>query len=178
MLTLCSERGIRIDRTVTEIGSGRGRRRTKLRKLLGDPTVATIVVEHRNRWPASGWSTWKRPSPRTAAPWSCSTRTELADDLARDLTEVLTSMCRRLYGRRSAARRRHRPLRRSRASPTKRRVIRLIRAYLYALDPTDAQDGAMRQRIAARSGSLQLVPRPGEGELGAARRRADLWPDR
>ena len=30
---------------------------------------------------------------------------ELPDDLARDLTEVLTSMCARLYGRRSATRR-------------------------------------------------------------------------
>lgn len=30
---------------------------------------------------------------------------ELPDDLARDLTEVLTSMCARLYSRRSAARR-------------------------------------------------------------------------
>ena len=30
---------------------------------------------------------------------------ELPDDLARDLTEVLTSMCARLYGRRSASRR-------------------------------------------------------------------------
>jgi len=30
---------------------------------------------------------------------------ELEEHLARDLTEVLTSMCARLYGRRSAARR-------------------------------------------------------------------------
>lgn len=31
--------------------------------------------------------------------------TEVADDLVRDVTEVLTSMCARLYGRRSAAKR-------------------------------------------------------------------------
>ena len=31
--------------------------------------------------------------------------TEMADDLARDLTEVLTSMCARRYGPRSASRR-------------------------------------------------------------------------
>ena len=49
VLTMCSERGIRIDRTVTEIGSGRGGRLTKLRTLLGDPKVSTIVVEHRDR---------------------------------------------------------------------------------------------------------------------------------
>jgi putative resolvase len=31
--------------------------------------------------------------------------TEVADDLVRDMTEVLTAMCARLYGRRSASRR-------------------------------------------------------------------------
>ena len=49
VLTMCSERGIRIDRTVTEIGSWLNGRRTRLRKLLGDPKVSTIVVEHRDR---------------------------------------------------------------------------------------------------------------------------------
>jgi putative transposase len=44
VLTLCSERGIRIDRTVTEIGSGLNGRRTKLRKLLGDLRDHDVVV--------------------------------------------------------------------------------------------------------------------------------------
>ena len=35
---------------------------------------------------------------------------EVEDDLVRDATEVLTSMCARLYGRRSAARRAERAL--------------------------------------------------------------------
>ena len=49
VLTGAGERGLRIDRTVTEIGSGRGGRRTELRKLLADPAVGTIVAEHRDR---------------------------------------------------------------------------------------------------------------------------------
>ena len=49
VLKMCSGRGIRIDRTVTEIGSRLNGRRTRLRKLLGDPEVSTIVVEHRDR---------------------------------------------------------------------------------------------------------------------------------
>ncbi|MGH3806427.1 MAG: recombinase family protein [Pseudonocardiaceae bacterium] len=49
VLTMCSGRGIRIDRTVTEIESGLNGRRTKLRRLLADPEVSTIVVEHRDR---------------------------------------------------------------------------------------------------------------------------------
>ncbi len=46
VLTMCSERSIRIDRTVTEIGSGLNGRRSKLRKLLADPKVSTIAIEN------------------------------------------------------------------------------------------------------------------------------------
>ncbi len=68
--------------------------RTKLRKLLGDPKVSTIVVEHREATPAA--------HARTVVVLD---ETELAHDLARDLTEALTAMRARLYARRSAARR-------------------------------------------------------------------------
>ena len=105
VLTMCSERGIRIDRTVTEIGSGRGGRRTKLRKILGDPTVATIVVEHRDRLARFGVEYLEAALAAHGRTVVVLDETELPDDLARDLTEVLTSMCARLYGRRSAARR-------------------------------------------------------------------------
>jgi putative resolvase len=49
VLTACSGRGIRIDRTVTEIGAGLDERRPELRRLLADPRVVTVVVEHRDR---------------------------------------------------------------------------------------------------------------------------------
>ncbi len=35
--------------------------------------------------------------------WLRSTRAEVDDDLVRDITELLTSVCERLYGRRSAS---------------------------------------------------------------------------
>ena len=109
VLTLCSERGIRIDRTVTEIGSGLTGRRTELRKILGDPTVATIVVEHRDRLARFGVEYLEAALAAHGRTVVVLDETELPDDLARDLTEdlteVLTSMCARLYGRRSASRR-------------------------------------------------------------------------
>ena len=67
VLTMCSERGIRIDRTVTEIGSGLGGRRTRLRTLLGDPTVGTIVVEHRDRLAMCARLYGRRSAARRAA---------------------------------------------------------------------------------------------------------------
>ena len=43
------QNGILLDQVVSEIGSGLNDRRSKLRKLLGDPMVHTIIVEHRER---------------------------------------------------------------------------------------------------------------------------------
>ncbi|MGH3627357.1 MAG: IS607 family transposase [Sciscionella sp.] len=105
VLTLCSERGIRIDRTVTEIGSGLNGRRTKLRKVLSDPGVAMIVVEHRDRLARFGVEYLQAVLSAQGRTLVVLDEQELEEDLARDLIEVITSMCARLYGRRSAARR-------------------------------------------------------------------------
>jgi putative resolvase len=105
VLTMCSARGIRIDRTVTEIGSGLNGRRTKLRQLLGDPKVSAIVVEHRDRLARFGVEYLEAALSAHGRTVVVLDEGELPDDLARDLTEVLTSMCARLYGRRSASRR-------------------------------------------------------------------------
>lgn len=91
VLTMCSERGIRIDRTVTEIGSGLNGRRTKLRKLLGDPKVSTIVVEHRDRLARFGVEYLEAALSAHGRTVVVLDDAELPDDLARDLTEVLTS---------------------------------------------------------------------------------------
>jgi len=43
------DRGITLDATVTEVGSGVTGDRATLRKILADPRVSGIVVEHRDR---------------------------------------------------------------------------------------------------------------------------------
>lgn len=105
VLRMCSERGIRIDRTVTEIGSGPGGCRTKLRKVLADPKVSVIVVERRDRLARFGVECLEAVLSAHGRTVVILDDAELLDDLARDLTEVLTLMCARLYGRGSAARR-------------------------------------------------------------------------
>ena len=47
---------------------------------------------------------------RQSAPILVMDEAELEDDLVRDVTEVMTSLCARLYGRRSARRRAERAL--------------------------------------------------------------------
>ena len=50
--------GLAVAEVVCEVGSGLNGKRPKLRRILSDPSVTVIVVEHRDRLAASGWSTW------------------------------------------------------------------------------------------------------------------------
>lgn len=101
----CAQRGIALDSTVTEIGSGLNGNRSKLRKLLSDPAAITFVVEHRDRLARFGVEHLEAALAAQSRRIVVLDNTELADDLVRDVTEVLTLMCARLYGRRSASKR-------------------------------------------------------------------------
>lgn len=101
----CGTRGIALAATVTEIGSGLNGNRVKLRKLLGDAEVTTIVVEHRDRLAPFGVEHLEAGLAATGRRIVVLNLDEVKDDLVRDMVEVLTSMCARLYGRRSARRR-------------------------------------------------------------------------
>lgn len=101
----CGERGIAVHSTVTEIGSGLNAHRVKLRKLLGDPTVTTIVVEHRDRLARFGVEHLETALSVTGRRIVVLNPGEVKEDLVRDMVEVLTWMCARLYGRGSAGRR-------------------------------------------------------------------------
>jgi putative resolvase len=100
-----TERGLAVWQVVTGVGSGMNGHRRKLTRILSDPSVSVMVVEHRDRLTRFGF---EHLSASLAA---CGRRivvlddAETADDLVRDVTEVLTSLCARRYGRRSAARR-------------------------------------------------------------------------
>ena len=96
-------RHLAVDRVVTEVGSGLNGHCRKFLALLRDRAVSTIVVEHRDRFARFG-------AEYVEASLSASGRRLLVvdpagvdDDLVRDVTEILTSLCVRLYGRRAAA---------------------------------------------------------------------------
>jgi putative resolvase len=99
------KRGITLDATVTEVGSGVNGNLAKLRKILADPQVSGIVVEHRDRLARFGVEDLEAALAATGRRIIVLNQDEVKDDLVRDMTEVLTSMCARLYGRRSARRR-------------------------------------------------------------------------
>jgi putative resolvase len=97
-----AEQGLSIDEVVSEVGSGLNAKRARLARLLADPEVARIVVEQQDRLARFGVE-------HLAAALSAQGRSilvvdqgQLDDDLVRDLTEALTFLCARLWGRRGA----------------------------------------------------------------------------
>ena len=77
-------------------------RRRKLNKVLSDPTIGTIIVEHRDRLARMNAGLIESALNAQGRKLIVVDDTELDDDLVRDMTEVLTSFCARLYGRRAA----------------------------------------------------------------------------
>ncbi|WP_326715278.1 IS607 family transposase [Streptomyces sp. NBC_01474] len=97
--------GLRVAEVVTEVGSGLDGRRRKLHRVLSDPQAVVIVVEHRDRLSGFGVEHLEAVLSASGRRLVVLDPSESADDLVRDVTEVLTSMCARLYGRRGAKKR-------------------------------------------------------------------------
>ena len=100
--TRATTQGYSIDRLVSEVGSGRNGKRRKFLSLSVDPYVTTIVVEHRSRFARFG-SDYVAASLKASRRLVVADDAEVDDDLVCDMTEVLSSFCARLHGRRAAA---------------------------------------------------------------------------
>jgi predicted site-specific integrase-resolvase len=96
---------IPVDKVVTEVGSALNGHRRKFLALLRDPSVGRIVVEHRDRFCRFGSEYVEAALAAQGRELVVVDSAEVDDDLVRDMTEILTSMCARLYGKRAAANR-------------------------------------------------------------------------
>ena len=105
-----TQQGYQPDEVVKEVGSGLNGNRARLRRLVADSTVKTIVAEHRERLCRFGFEYVEAALAGRGARILVMDESELEDDLVRDVTEVMTSLCARLYGKRSARRRAERAL--------------------------------------------------------------------
>lgn len=92
-----------VDRVVTEVGSALNGHRRKFLGLLRDPSVTVIAVEHRDRFARFGAEYVEAALAAQGRRLLVADPAEVDDDLVPDVTEILTSLCARLYGRREAA---------------------------------------------------------------------------
>lgn len=93
---------IPVDKVVTEVGSALNGHRRKFLALLRDPSVCRIVVEHRDRFCRFGSEYVQAALAAQGRELVVVDSAEVDDDLVRDMTEILTSMCAGLYGKRAA----------------------------------------------------------------------------
>ena len=102
---------------VCEVGSGLNGKRPKLRRILSDPSATVVVVEHRDRLARFGVEHLEAALGAHGRRIVVADSGETTDDLVRDMIEVLTSMCARLYGRRGARNRAMRAVAATKAEP-------------------------------------------------------------
>jgi putative resolvase len=100
-----------VARVEAEVGSGMNGTRSRARRLLADSRVRIVVVEHRDRLGRMNTELVEAALSAHGRRLVVLDPDEVQDDLVRDMTEILTSFCARLYGRRSARNRAEKALR-------------------------------------------------------------------
>ncbi len=113
LLDYCAAKGWPVSQVVKEIGSGVNDSRPKLLKLLTDPTVTLIVVEHKDRLTRFGFNYIEQllamQGRRIEVINQADASTVLSagngkEDLIQDFVSIVTSFCARLYGQRRCKR--------------------------------------------------------------------------
>jgi predicted site-specific integrase-resolvase len=104
----CAAKGYPVAQVVKEIGSGVNDTRPKLLKLLTDPTVTLIVVEHKDRLTRFGFNCieqWFKLQDRRIEVINLADAERGQEDFVQDFVSIVTSFCARLYGQRRSKRR-------------------------------------------------------------------------
>ena len=87
---------------VTEVGSGMNGSRRKINRLLSDPTVGTIVVEHSDRLALMNVPLISSALGASGRRLIIIDSEEVGDDIVQEVVEFMTSIAARFHGRRSA----------------------------------------------------------------------------
>lgn len=102
LVDFCMAKGWVIDDVVKEVGSGLNDNRKQLVKLLKDPTIKRIIVEHRDRLTRFGFHYLEILAEIEGFEIVVANKTLDNDknDLMSDFTAIITSFCARLYSKR------------------------------------------------------------------------------
>src|SRR5713226_4730902 len=103
--TYAASRGYQVTKIVQEIASGMNDTRPKLLKLLTDPQIGKIVVEHRDRLTRFGFLYIEQLFAMQGRSLEVMFPSDTKHDLVEDFSPVITSMASRMYGRRHATER-------------------------------------------------------------------------
>lgn len=105
LMDYCAAKGYQIAAIVKEIGSGVNDTRPKLIKLLTDPTITLVVVEHKDRLTRFGFNYIEKLLAMQGRRIEVINWVETGkEDLIQDFVSIITSFCARLYGQRRSKR--------------------------------------------------------------------------
>ena len=96
------EQGYTITDVITEIGSGLNGNRPKLLRALNDTTITIIAVEHKDRLARFGFEYIQAAMAAGGRKLVIVNKSEIQSDLVQDFVDITTSLCAKIYGRRSA----------------------------------------------------------------------------
>jgi len=105
IVKFCNAKGWGVDKVVKEVGSGLNDNRTKLLKILSDPKITRIVVEHKDRLTRFGFKYIDQLCIRMNCELIVINSMDGdKEDLIQDFISVITSFCARIYGIRRSKR--------------------------------------------------------------------------
>lgn len=105
LVGFCVANGWVVDKVVKEVGSGLNDKRPKLEKVLSDPMLGRIVVEHKDRLTRFGYNFLEILAEKQGFEIIVVNPTQDdREDLLEDFTNIITSFCARIYGQRRGKR--------------------------------------------------------------------------
>lgn len=108
LVAYCAAKGYQVHKVVKEVGSGINDNRPQLLKLLSDPSITLIVIEHKDRLTRFGFNYIEQLFQLQGRRVEVVNLADLADngkeDLIEDLVAIIYSFCARLYGQRRSKR--------------------------------------------------------------------------
>ena len=93
---------LKVEKVIQEIGSELNGKRKKLISILKDKEISHIIVEHRDRLVRFGFEMIEASLMADDRSIIVVDEDEFKDDIVQDFIDLATSMCARIYGRRSA----------------------------------------------------------------------------
>ena len=100
-----ASKGYQVTKMVSELASGLNDRRPKLMKVLTDASVGIVVIEHRDRLTRFGFNYIEQLMQMQGRRLEVLFPNDTDTDLEDDFIAVITSMARRISGRRTSQRR-------------------------------------------------------------------------
>lgn len=125
LISYCNAKGWKVDKIVTEIGSGLNDTRPKLEKLLLDTTISVIVVEHKDRLARFGINYIQKLLEKDQRRIEIVNNVESdKEELIQDFVSIITSYCAKIYGNRRSKRKTEKLIKELEKDNTEKEVIK------------------------------------------------------